>query len=164
MNEPIITLIGNLAADPELRFTPSGVAVCKLRMAQTPRDKKGDTWEDGEPFWQDVTVWREMAENVAESLRRGDRVIVTGRLKQREYEAKDGGGKRRATDLEADAIGPDLRYAEAKPVKKAKASGGGASTAKGSEDSWAGASAERPQAAQPSADTQRASQSSASPW
>jgi len=164
MNEPILTLVGNLAADPELRFTPSGVAVCKLRVAQTPRTKDGDGWKDGEPYWQDVTCWREMAENVAETLHRGDRVIVTGRLSQHEYEAKDGGGKRRAYDLEADAIGPDLRYARATVTKQAKS--GGNTRQGGAEDAWGGASKERPQGApaKQSADTQRAAQSNETPW
>lgn len=149
MNEPILTLVGNLAGDPELRFTTSGIAVCKLRMAQTPRDKTpANEWVDGEPWWQDVTCWREMAENVAETLHRGDRVVVTGRMKQREYEAKDG-TKRRVHELEADAVGPDLRYAQAKISKVARSGGGTADRP--------ATTRERPAAA-PSAETQRTAQ------
>jgi len=152
MNEPTTTLFGNLAADPELRFTPSGVAVCKLRMAMTPRFKSGDEWKDGEPFWQDVTVWNETAEHVAESLTKGDRVIVFGRLKQRTVE-KDG-QKRTFWDLEADAIGPELRYATAKVTRVSKGGNGGGNQGG---DGWASASKERPAKAAANADQSRAS-------
>lgn len=176
MNEPVITIIGNLADDPELRFTQSGVAVAKLRMAMTPRDKNAaGEWVDGEPFWQDVTCWREMAENVAETLHKGDRVVVFGRMKQRQWEDKEG-GKRRSTDLEADAIGPDLFRATAVVTRKSK---GGGTAARG-DDQWAGASKQRPAAVQQqaqqgppaNAEQQRAAQqaapagssAAASPW
>ena len=90
MNEPIVTLVGNLAGEPELRFTPSGVAVCKFRMAQTPRVKDGTEWKDGDPFWINVTAWRKLGENCTETLKPGMRVIVQGRLEQRSYDHKDG--------------------------------------------------------------------------
>ena len=163
MNEPIITLVGNLVADPELRFTPSGVAVCKLRVLQTPRDKTAaGEWVDGEPYGKDLTVWREFAENVAESLHRGDRVVVTGRLKARKYQDTEG-KNRTAEEVEVDAIGPDLRYARTTVSKQAKAGSGPARS--GGDDAWGGANAQRPAGAPAvNADEQRQSQPAASPW
>jgi len=120
-----ITVIGNLTDDPELRFTPSGAAVAKFRVASTPRfmDRTTNEWKDGEPLFLACTVWRQAAENVAESLTRGARVIVSGRLKQRTYETREG-EKRTVIELEVDEIGPSLRYATA-TVQKAVRSGGG---------------------------------------
>ena len=120
-----ITVVGNLTDDPELRFTPSGAAVAKFRVASTPRflDKQTNEWKDGDPLFLACTVWRQAAENVAESLQRGARVIVTGRLRQRSYETREG-EKRTVYELEVDEIGPSLRYATAK-VNKASRSGGG---------------------------------------
>src|SRR6188508_399901 len=120
-----ITVIGNLTDDPELRFTPSGAAVAKFRVASTPRfmDRQTNEWKDGEPLFLSCTVWRQAAENVAESLQRGTRVIVSGRLKQRSYETREG-EKRTVVELEVDEIGPSLKYATAK-VNKASRSGGG---------------------------------------
>jgi single-strand DNA-binding protein len=117
-NETTITIIGNLTDDPELRFTPSGAAVGKFRVASTPRrfDRQTGEWRDGEPLFLSCTAWREMAENVAESLTRGSRVIVTGRLRQRSYETREG-EKRTVIELEVDEVGPSLRYATAKPQK-----------------------------------------------
>ena len=113
-----ITVIGNLTDDPELRFTPSGAAVAKFRVASTPRfmDKASNEWKDGEPLFLACTVWRQAAENVAESLQRGARVIVSGRLRQRSYETREG-EKRTVIELEVDEIGPSLRYATAKVQK-----------------------------------------------
>ncbi|MFC4998610.1 single-stranded DNA-binding protein [Dactylosporangium cerinum] len=121
-----ITVIGNLTDDPELRFTPSGAAVAKFRVASTPRfmDKASNEWKDGEPLFLSCTVWRQAAENVAESLQRGARVIVSGRLKQRTYETREG-EKRTVIELEVDEIGPSLRYATAKVQKMQRSGGGG---------------------------------------
>lgn len=121
-----ITVIGNLTDDPELRFTPSGAAVAKFRVASTPRfmDKASGEWKDGEPLFLACTVWRQAAEHVAESLQRGARVIVSGRLRQRSYETREG-EKRTVIELEVDEIGPSLRYATAKVQKMSRSSGGG---------------------------------------
>jgi single-strand DNA-binding protein len=123
--DTIITVVGNLTADPELRFTPSGAAVANFTVASTPRmlDKQTNEWKDGEALFLRCNVWRQAAENVAESLTRGARVVVTGRLKQRSFETKEG-EKRTVIELEVDEIGPSLRYATAK-VNKANRSGGG---------------------------------------
>ena len=116
-----ITVIGNLTDDPELRFTPSGAAVAKFRIASTPRflDRQTNEWKDGEPLFLSCNVWRQAAENVAESLQRGARVIVTGRLRQRSYETREG-EKRTVIELEVDEIGPSLRYATAKVQKMSR--------------------------------------------
>lgn len=121
-----ITVIGNLTDDPELRFTPSGAAVAKFRVASTPRflDRTTNEWKDGEPLFLACNIWRQAAENVAESLQRGARVIVTGRLRQRSYETREG-EKRTVMELEVDEIGPSLRYATAKVQKMQRSSGGG---------------------------------------
>ncbi len=120
-----ITIVGNLTADPELRFIPSGAAVANFTVASTPRtyDRQSGEWKDGEAMFLRCNVWREAAENVAESLTRGSRVIVTGRLKQRSFETREG-EKRTVVEVEVDEIGPSLRYATAK-VNKASRSGGG---------------------------------------
>jgi single-strand DNA-binding protein len=119
-----ITVVGNLTADPELRFTPSGAAVANFTVASTPRiyDRQSGEWKDGEALFLRCNIWREAAENVAESLTRGARVIVTGRLKQRSFETREG-EKRTVVEVEVDEIGPSLRYATAK-VNKASRSGG----------------------------------------
>jgi single-strand DNA-binding protein len=120
-----ITVVGNLTADPELRFTPSGAAVANFTVASTPRifDRQSSEWKDGEALFLRCNIWREAAENVAESLTRGSRVIVTGRLKQRSFETREG-EKRTVFEVEVDEIGPSLRYATAK-VNRANRSGGG---------------------------------------
>jgi single-strand DNA-binding protein len=120
-----ITVVGNLTADPELRFTPSGAAVANFTVASTPRmfDRQTNEWKDGEALFLRCNIWREAAENVAESLTRGSRVIVSGRLKQRSFETREG-EKRTVVELEVDEIGPSLKYATAK-VNKASRSGGG---------------------------------------
>lgn len=113
--ETTITVIGNLTADPELRFTPSGSAVANFTIASTPRtfDRQSNEWKDGETLFLRCSLWRESAENVAESLTKGTRVIAQGRLKSRSYETKEG-EKRTVTELEVDEVGPSLRYASAK--------------------------------------------------
>ena len=125
-NGNTITLVGNLTADPELRFTPSGAAVANFTVASTPRmfDRQTNEWKDGEALFMRCNVWRQAAENVAESLTRGARVVVTGRLKQRSFETKEG-EKRTVVELEVDEIGPSLRYATAKVNKVSRGSGGG---------------------------------------
>lgn len=122
-NEPVLTLVGNLTADPELKFIPNGAAVATFTVASTPRtfDKTSREWVDGEPLFMRCQVWREAAENVAESLTRGARVIVSGRLKSRSFE-KDG-QRRTVTELEVDEIGPSLKYAKAKVEKTGNRSG-----------------------------------------
>jgi single-strand DNA-binding protein len=121
-----ITVIGNLTDDPELRFTPSGAAVAKFRVASTPRfmDRTTNEWKDGDPLFLACTVWRQAAEHVAESLQRGARVIISGRLRQRSYETREG-EKRTVIELEVDEIGPSLRYATAKVQKMSRSGGGG---------------------------------------
>src|SRR5919106_6099323 len=116
--DTVITLVGNLVDDPELRFTPSGAAVAKFRMASTPRylDKATNEWKDGESLFLTCNVWRQAAENVAESLQRGMRVIVQGRLKQRSYETKEG-EKRTVYELDVEEVGPSLKNATAKVTK-----------------------------------------------
>jgi single-strand DNA-binding protein len=124
--ETTITVVGNLTDDPELRFTPSGAAVAKFRIASTPRtmDRQSGEWKDGEPLFLACNVWRDAAEHVAESLQRGARVIVQGRLRQRSYETREG-EKRTVYELEVDEIGPSLRYATAKVQKMSRSGGGG---------------------------------------
>lgn len=125
--ETTITVIGNLTSDPELRFTPSGSAVANFTIASTPRtfDRQSNEWKDGETLFLRASVWREAAENVAESLTKGMRVIVSGRLKSRSYETKEG-EKRTVIELEVDEIGPSLRYANAKVNRTQRSGGGGA--------------------------------------
>ncbi|MEU7677922.1 single-stranded DNA-binding protein [Micromonospora taraxaci] len=122
--DTVITVIGNLTADPELRFTTGGHAVAKFSVASTPRmfDKQSQEWKDGEALFLNCSIWRDVAEHVAESLTRGARVVVVGRLRQRSYE-KDG-QKRTVIELEVDEIGPSLRYATAKVDKAARTGGG----------------------------------------
>jgi single-strand DNA-binding protein len=121
-----LTIIGNLTNDPELRFTPSGAAVANFTVASTPRafDRQSNEWKDGETLFMRCSVWRDAAENVAESLQRGSRVIVTGRLKSRSYETKEG-EKRTVVELDVDELGPSLRYATAKINRTTRGGGGG---------------------------------------
>jgi single-strand DNA-binding protein len=123
--ETVVTLVGNLVDDPELRFTPSGAAVANFRIASTPRtyDRQSGEWKDGESLFLSCSVWRQAAENVAESLQRGMRVIVQGRLKSRSYDDREG-QKRTVFEIDVDEVGPSLRSATAK-VTKAMRSGGG---------------------------------------
>ncbi|WP_026116320.1 single-stranded DNA-binding protein [Nocardiopsis valliformis] len=124
--ETQITLVGNLVDDPELRFTPSGAAVANFRVASTPRtfDKQSGEWKDGESMFLSCTVWRQYAENVAESLQRGMRVIVQGRLKQRSFETREG-EKRTVFEIDVEEVGPALRSATAKVTKTQRQGGGG---------------------------------------
>jgi single-strand DNA-binding protein len=124
--DTVITVIGNITGDPELRFTPSGAAVANFTVASTPRafDRQSNEWKDGETLFMRCSVWRDAAENVAESLGRGTRVIVSGRLKSRSYETKEG-EKRTVVEMEVDEVGPSLRYATAKVNKTQRGGGGG---------------------------------------
>ncbi|WUJ73781.1 single-stranded DNA-binding protein [Kribbella soli] len=124
--EPPITLIGNLTGDPELRFTPSGAAVANFTVACTPRtlDRQSNEWKDGETLFISCAVWRQVAENVAESLTRGSRVVVTGRLKARSYDDRDG-NKRTVFECDVEEIGASMRYATLKISKTSRSDGGG---------------------------------------
>lgn len=132
--ETIITVVGNLTADPELRYTQNGLAVANFTIASTPRnfDRASSEWKDGEALFLRASVWREFAENVAGTLTKGMRVMATGRLKQRSYETKEG-EKRTTIELEVDEIGPSLRYAKATVTRQAS------SGRTGGEDAWASA-------------------------
>lgn len=136
--ETTLTIIGNLTGDPELRFTPSGAAVANFTVASTPRtfDRQSNDWKDGETLFMRCSVWREVAENVAESLHKGTRVLVTGRLRSRSYETKEG-EKRTVVEMEVDEIGPSLRYATTKVNRTQRSGGGGFGSGGGSqEDPW----------------------------
>lgn len=124
--ETPITLVGNLTADPELRFTPSGAAVASFTVASTPRqfDRQANEWRDGEAMFLNCSVWRQAAENAAESLQKGMRVIVQGRLKSRSYETREG-EKRTVFEVEVDEVGPSLRYATAQVTRTSSGNGGG---------------------------------------
>jgi single-strand DNA-binding protein len=130
--DTVITVVGNLTNDPELRFTPSGAAVANFTVASTPRtfDKNTNEWKDGEALFLRCSVWRQAAENVAESLQRGAAVIVQGRLKQRSYETKEG-EKRTVYELDVDEVGPSLRWATAKVTKASRGGGSGGYGASG---------------------------------
>jgi single-strand DNA-binding protein len=150
-----ITVVGNMVNDPELRYTPTGQAVASFRVASTPRfrDQASGEWKDGEALFLSCNVWRQAAENVAESLQRGMRVIVSGRLKQRQYETREG-EKRTVYEVEVDEVGPSLRYASAKVAKSNRSGGQGGGFGGGggggygggsggrSEDPWASEPAE----------------------
>ena len=126
--DTIITVIGNLTADPELRFTPNGAAVANFTVASTPRtfDRQTNEWKDGDAMFLNCSVWRQYAENVAESLTKGMRVIVSGRLKSRSYETREG-EKRTVFEVDVDEVGPALRYATAKVTRTTGGGGGGGS-------------------------------------
>ncbi len=154
--ETVVTLIGNLTADPELRFTPSGAAVANFTIASTPRvmNKQTNEWEDGEALFLRCSIWRQAAENVAESLQKGMRVVVQGRLKQRSYDTKEG-EKRTVFELDVEEIGPSLKYATAKVNRTSRggndsgggggfggaAKQGGAQRSAGNDDPWASSAA-----------------------
>ncbi|WP_411109414.1 single-stranded DNA-binding protein [Streptomyces sp. c-19] len=144
--ETVITVVGNLVDDPELRFTPSGAAVAKFRIASTPRtfDRQTNEWKDGESLFLTCSVWRQAAENVAESLQRGMRVVVQGRLKQRSYEDREG-VKRTVYELDVEEVGPSLKNATAKVTKTTGRGGqgggfggGGGGQQAGGGGSWGG--------------------------
>ena len=139
--ETVITVVGNLVDDPELRFTPSGAAVANFRIASTPRtfDRQSNEWKDGETLWLGCSVWRQAAENVAESLQKGTRVIVQGRLKSRSYETREG-EKRTVFEIDVDEVGPSLKSATAKVNKTTRSGGGGGYSGggrPGGDDPWA---------------------------
>ena len=140
--ETIITVVGNLVDDPELRFTPSGAAVANFRIASTPRtfDKQSNEWKDGDALFLSCSVWRQAAENVAESLVKGMRVVVQGRLKSRQYETREG-EKRTVHEIDVDEVGPSLQFATAKVTKTTRQGGGGQQSAPtsggGGSDPWA---------------------------
>ncbi len=138
--ETPITVVGNLTADPELRFTPSGAAVANFTVASTPRtfDKQSNEWKDGEALFLNCSVWRQAAENAAESLQRGMRVIVSGRLKARSYETREG-EKRTVFEIDVEEVGPSLKYATAKVTKTSRSGGGqggGGGFSGGGDDPW----------------------------
>ena len=137
--ETPITVVGNLTADPELRFTPSGAAVANFTVASTPRtfDRQSNEWKDGEALFLNCSVWRQAAENAAESLVRGMRVIVSGRLKARSYETREG-EKRTVFEIDVDEVGPSLKYATAKVAKTSRSGGSGGSGGGfgGGDDPW----------------------------
>ncbi|MDN4172306.1 single-stranded DNA-binding protein [Nocardioides sp. SOB77] len=145
--ETVITVVGNLVDDPELRFTPSGAAVANFRIASTPRtfDRQSNEWKDGDALFLSCSVWRQAAENVAESLQRGMRVVVQGRLKSRQYETREG-EKRTVFEIEVEEVGPSLKYATAKVTRAQRSggggggggfSGGGGGASSGGDDPWA---------------------------
>ncbi|TIC82817.1 single-stranded DNA-binding protein [Nocardioides sp. GY 10127] len=136
--ETVITVIGNLVDDPELRFTPSGAAVANFRIASTPRtfNRQTNEWEDGESLFLSCAIWRQAAENVAESLQKGMRVIVNGRLKQRSYETREG-EKRTVFELDVEEVGPSLRNATAKVARTSRQGGGGGGYSGGGQQSSA---------------------------
>ncbi|MGH9004703.1 MAG: single-stranded DNA-binding protein [Acidimicrobiia bacterium] len=129
-------LVGNLTDDPELRFTPNGAAVANFRLAVTPRVRDGDSWKDGETSFFRINVWRQQAENVAETLQKGTRCIVVGRLRTRSWETPEG-EKRSVTEVEADEIGPSLKFATAKVERSSRGGSGGG----GGGGDWAGSAA-----------------------
>jgi single-strand DNA-binding protein len=130
--ETVLTVVGNLTSDPELRYTQNGLAVANFTIASTPRsfDRASNDWKDGDALFLRASVWREFAEHVAGSLTKGSRVIATGRLKQRSYETKEG-EKRTSIELEVDEIGPSLRYATAQVTRAASSREGGGGSAGG---------------------------------
>ena len=137
--ETTITVIGNLVDDPELRFTPSGAPVANFRIASTPRtfDRQSNEWKDGDTLFLSCAVWRQAAENVAESLQRGMRVIVQGRLKSRQYETREG-EKRTVFEIDVEEVGPSLRSASAKVTKTTRSGGGGGYSGGGSGAGYSG--------------------------
>jgi single-strand DNA-binding protein len=162
--ETVITVVGNLTDDPELRFTPSGAAVANFTVASTPRtfDRQNNEWRDGDALFLRCSIWRQAAENVAESLQKGARVIVQGRLRQRSYETREG-EKRTVYELDVDEIGPSMKYATAKVTKTTRSGAGGGFG--GGNDPWA--SQPGGQGAQPGqgyADQRAQSQPAGDPW
>ncbi|MGH3444819.1 MAG: single-stranded DNA-binding protein [Nocardioidaceae bacterium] len=136
--ETPITVTGNLTADPELRFTPSGAAVANFTVASTPRtfDRQSNEWKDGEALFLNCSVWRQAAENAAESLQKGMRIIVSGRLKARSFETREG-EKRTVFEIDVDEVGPSLKYATAKVTKTSRSNAGSSQGFSGGTDPWA---------------------------
>ncbi|MEO8330242.1 MAG: single-stranded DNA-binding protein [Candidatus Nanopelagicales bacterium] len=143
--ETIVTVVGNLTDDPELRFTANGAAVANFTVASTPRffDKQTSEWKDGDALFLRCSIWRQAAENVAESLQRGARVVVQGRLKQRSYETREG-EKRTVYELDVEEVGPSLKYATAKVTKASRGGGGGFGGSSGGSASGSNAPAAAP--------------------
>ena len=137
-NDNQVMLVGNLTDDPELRFTPNGAAVANFRLAVTPRVREGDSWKDGETSFFRINVWRQQAENVAETLQKGTRCIVVGRLRTRSWETPEG-EKRSVTEVEADELGPSLKFATAKVERSSRGGSGGGGGGGGGD--WAGSAA-----------------------
>ncbi len=137
--ETVITVVGNLVDDPELRFTPSGAAVANFRIASTPRtfDKQTNEWKDGDSLFLSCSIWRQAAENVAESLQKGMRVVVQGRLKSRQYETREG-EKRTVMEIDVDEVGPSLKYATAKVTRTTRQGGDGGGYSGGGQQQQAG--------------------------
>jgi single-strand DNA-binding protein len=148
--ETVITVVGNLTGDPELRFTPSGAAVANFTIASTPRtfDRQTNEWKDGDTLFLNCSIWRQAAENVAESLQKGMRVVAQGRLKARSYETREG-EKRTVMELDVDEVGPSLKYATAKVTRVTRGGGGGGSFGGGGDDPWASQPAAAPQQGAP---------------
>ena len=163
-----ITVVGNLVDDPELRFTPSGAAVANFRIASTPRtfDKQSNEWKDGDALFLSCSVWRQAAENVAESLQKGMRVVVQGNLRSRQYETREG-EKRTVFEIQVDEVGPSLKYATAKVTRTQRSGGssygggqqGGQGGAPADNDPWA-----TPQGGAPSGAPQGGGAPAADPW
>lgn len=156
--ETLITVVGNLTGDPELRFTPSGAAVANFTIASTPRnfDRQTNEWKDGDTLFLNCSIWRQAAENVAESLQKGMRVVAQGRLKARSYETREG-EKRTVMELDVEEVGPSLKYATAKVTRAARSDGGGGGgfSGGGGNDPWA---SQPSQQSAPSAPAQAAPQ------
>ncbi len=158
--ETVITVVGNLTGDPELRFTPSGAAVANFTIASTPRafDKNSNEWKDGDTLFLNCSIWRQAAENVAESLQKGMRVVAQGRLKQRSYETREG-EKRTVVELEVEEVGPSLKYATAKVARVQRSGGGGGYSGgggnAGGDDPWASSPSQGAPAAQGSSQPAR---------
>lgn len=142
-NDNQVTLVGNLTDDPELRFTPSGAAVASFRIAINSRVRDGDTWKDGEPSFFRINVWRQQAENVAETLQKGNRCVVIGRLRSRSWETPEG-EKRSATEVEADEVAPSLRWATAKVERNPRGGQGGGDWSGGGQGGGGGQFADEP--------------------
>jgi single-strand DNA-binding protein len=143
--ETVITVVGNLVDDPELRFTPSGAAVANFRIASTPRtfDRQTNEWKDGDALFLSCSVWRQAAENVAESLQKGMRVVVQGRLKSRQYETREG-EKRTVFEIDVDEVGPSLKYATAKVTRTTRSGAGGGYSAQQGAGAGGGQQADDP--------------------
>ncbi|MCW2622887.1 MAG: single-stranded DNA-binding protein [Frankiales bacterium] len=163
--ETVITVVGNLTSDPELRFTPSGAAVASFTVASTPRimDKQTNEWKDGDALFLRCSIWRQAAENVAESLTRGMRVVVQGRLKQRSFETKEG-EKRTVVELDVEEVGPSLKYATAKVNKTQRGSGGGGGFNGGGQSGGGGYNGGGGGGQQSSGGGQQSSGASDDPW
>jgi single-strand DNA-binding protein len=163
--ETVITIVGNLVDDPELRFTPSGAAVANFRIASTPRiyDRQSGEWRDGDTLFLSCSVWRQAAENVAESLQKGMRAIVQGRLKQRQYETREG-EKRTVFEIDVEEVGPSLRSATAKVAKTTRSGAGGGWQGGGGGGGGASSGGNDPWASPPASGGASGGSSGADPW